>query len=492
MVFNKKDKMDSFITLLALIKKIGLSQRKHCDILAWGEVYGRLLHTNHTDVYRDDEFESLLVETYISRNGTPIPREDCNGELHIITSPLSTGGHTRLMERIIDSRAGGDVLLTRPVSGLGGRLFVSPKVKVWQSDNQFDLPELISIISRYGTVFLHITPDDLLASVAVAVAKTASCARVIFVNHADHIFSFGLYAADVVAEVSSYGFLVSECKRNVTSSFLGIPIDLSLLGPINQRPPHYPGKRFEIISAGSRLKYRPSPNYSLPSVVTMILKNVPTARVVIIGPSIFLDWWWWAVMLQFPQRLKILPPMPYQLYLDRTINADLYIDSIPMTGGTTIPEIRSRGIPVTGLTSSSCGYSPLDATRFPDIKELILAIQEYALTGAGPILELNNNGDTLNKTMLVHGRSSFEQRLNNIITGLSNAPPPDILRREIVHYYRNQWQQRGVVNFDYKSVCFLLKYPKPLQTPNIPLRLRLLVVSAIPNLLVRYLSRLFN
>jgi hypothetical protein len=184
--------------------------------------------------------------------------------------------------------------------------------------------------------------------------------------------------------------------------------------------------------------------------------------------------------------------MPYQLYLNSTVNADLYIDSTPMTGGTTIPEIRSRGIPVTGLTSSSCGYSPLDATRFPDIKELILAIQEYALTGAGPILEIYNNGDILKKTMLVHGRSSFEQRLNNIITGLSKAPPPDVLSREIVPYYRNQWQQRGVVNFDYKSVCFLLKYPKPFQTPNIPLRLRLLVVSAIPDLLVRYLIRLFK
>ena len=137
-MFNKQYKMDSFITLVALIKRIGLSQRIYRDILAWGEVYGRLLHTNNTDVYRDDEFENLLVETYLSRNGKPIPGESCNNELHIISSPFSTGGHTRLMERIIDSRACGDVLVTRPISGLGGRLFVNPKVKVWHSDNQLD------------------------------------------------------------------------------------------------------------------------------------------------------------------------------------------------------------------------------------------------------------------------------------------------------------------------------------------------------------------
>jgi hypothetical protein len=489
MLFIKKNKADLFVSLLALIKKIGLSQIKDYDILAWGEVYGRLLYTNHTGIYRDDEFENLLVETYLSQNGTPTQKENCAGELHIITSPLSTGGHTRLMERMIDSRTGADVLITRPVSGLGSRLFVSPKVKIWHTDGQFDLPELINIISRYKTVFLHINPDDLLASVAVAVAKKSSHSRVIFVNHADHIFSFGFYAADIVAEVSSYGFLVSECKRNVASSFLGIPINFSLLDQIDQLPIRIPSKRFEIMSAGSRLKYRPSRNHSLPNVAMMILKHVPTARIVVIGPSILLDSWWWTAMLRYPKRLKILRPMPYQLYLDRITKAHLYIDSTPMTGGTTIPEIRSRAIAVTGITSASCGYSPLDATRFTNTKELVHAIQEYSLTGAGPILEKNNNSDTLKRTVFVHGRTSFEQRLNNIVIGLSNALPPDALSRENINYYRDQWQQCGVVNFDYESVYFLLKYRQILQ---MPIRLSILVVSAIPKLLVRYLIRLLK
>ena len=339
-------------------------------------------------------------------------------------------------------------------------------------------------------MYLHITPDDLLASIAVAVAKKTSRARVIFVNHADHVFSFGFYAADVVAEVSTYGLLVSECKRNVSSSFLGIPLDMGLLGEITHLRPWLPGKRFEIMSVGSRLKYRPSRNHSFPKVVMLTLKNVPTARILVIGPSVLLDWWWWSAMLRFPQRLKVLPPIPYQLYLGRIAEAHLYIDSTPMTGGTTVPEIRSRGVPVTGLTSASSGYSPLDATRFPNINDLVLAIREYAWTGAGLILDKNNNKDTLERTLSVHGRASFEQRLNNIVGGLSNAAPAEVLSPKSIHYYRDQWRQRGVVNFDHKSVFFLLRYGQNYRASSIPICLRLLVVSTLPRLLVGYLSRL--
>jgi hypothetical protein len=492
MIFEKNRKTDSFISLIALIKRIGLSQKKYDDVLAWGEVYGGLLYTNHTGVYRDDDFEKLLVDTYKTQISKPAPTEISVGELHVITDPLSTGGHTRLMERMIASRSCGDILVTRPIRRLEDRLWVNSKVHLWHNADQFNISELISIVSKYKIVYLHITPNDLLASVAVAVAKKVNRARVIFVNHADHVFSFGFFAADVVAEVSAHGLLVSERKRNVPSSFLGIPIDTSLLAEISQPTASSPEKRFEIVSAGSRLKYRPSRNHSFPKVAMLVLKEAPKARIVVIGPSVLLDWWWWAAMLRYPLRLRVLPPMSYQLYLDRITKADLYIDSMPMTGGTTVPEIRSRGIPVTGLTSDSRGYSPLDATRFPDIKELILAIQEYALSGAGPILEMNNNDETLRRTMLVHGRTSFEQRLNNIVMGLSNAPPPDVLSRENINYYRDQWQQCGVVNFNYKSVYFTLTYRKSPQVPVIPIRLRLLVVSAIPNLLVRYLLRLFN
>jgi hypothetical protein len=492
MTFNKNRKTDSFIRLVALVKRIGLSQTKYEDVLAWGEVYGRLLYTNHTGIYRDDEFEKLLVETYETQIGTPTQTEIGAGELHVITNPLSTGGHTRLMEKVIASRSCGDILVTQPIPKLDDRLWVNSKVHVWHNADQFHMSELIRIISKYEIVYLHITPNDLLASAAVAIAKKANRTRVIFVNHADHVFSFGFYAADVVAEVSSYGLLVSEYKRNVSSSFLGIPIDMGSLAEISQPTTSLPGKRFEIMSAGSRLKYRPSRNHSFPKVAMLTLKAVPTARIVVIGPSVLLDWWWWPAMLRYPLRLKVLPPMPYQLYVDRIAGAQLYIDSTPMTGGTTVPEIRSKGVPVTGLTSASSGYSPLDATRFPNTTDLVLAIREYVWSGAGSILDKNNDKDTLEKTISVHGKASFEQRLNNIVLGLPNAPLTKVLSPKSIHYYRDQWRQRGVINFDHKSVFFLLQYSQTTRARGIPVCLRLLVASALPGLIVGYLGRLLK
>ena len=64
-----------------------------------GELYGRVLYTNYPDVYGDDECEKTLIARYLESNKLPVLTLPDKGDLHIISEPYSTGGHTSLLEK---------------------------------------------------------------------------------------------------------------------------------------------------------------------------------------------------------------------------------------------------------------------------------------------------------------------------------------------------------------------------------------------------------
>ena len=73
---------------------------------------------------------------------------------------------------------------------------------------------------------LHIHPNDVACAVAVRFAKRLHPAiEVCFINHADHVFSVGIGAADRVFEISTYGWGLRPMRgTEATSSFIGLPI----------------------------------------------------------------------------------------------------------------------------------------------------------------------------------------------------------------------------------------------------------------------------
>jgi hypothetical protein len=494
MPFNPvKRSIDSkFLTLISLVKKIGLSKTDFDDILAWGEVYGRLLYINHAGIYRDDDFEQKLISGIApAKKLAPANLP----ELHVISAPLSAGGHTRLMEKIIFLRKGGDVLVTRPLLSLKDKLRLPAETMVYQETSGFTLTQLIDIISSYKTVFLYISPDDLLASAAVGIAKQSASSRVIFVNHADHVFSFGFCNCDLVAEVSSYGFFLSTEKRNVRSSFVGIPVELDGLDQIefDGRGTKNKNKFFEIFSAGSGIKYRPGAAHSFAELAGSLLKEISTARITVVGPQVWTDWWWWMAKLKNPARLRILPSMPYDKYMSTLAHADIYLDSFPMTGGTALPEIRSKGIPVSGLLSGSFGYTPFDAAKFSDIDGLVLAVKDYAEGNQGEICLKNNCQNTISTSHSVHGFSALKDRLDGMVNNDFLFQPYDADTAFNIDFYKNQWRTDGVIRVDLGSLIFFLKSWAAGGKTIMPLLIGLLsfkqVFSLINSIFAKLISR---
>lgn len=453
-----KNKVEyKFAEFAAFIKKTGLSKVDTKDVVRWGEVYGHMLHTNHAGLYRDDDFEKLLVSRCINEYKLNFEQVKSLKELHIISEPLASGGHTRLMEKVIALRECSDVLITRPIADVESKLRLPCNTKIYQKKQGFDLEELIKILVKYKTIFLHINPDDLLTSVAVGVVKNLTGTQVIFVNHADHVFSFGFYCSDLVAEVSAYGFFLSQRKRAVCSSFLGIPLKLDEFRKIELNSDLREGRYFEILSAGSPLKYKPTAALSFSKLVTRLLKEIPAARVTIIGPQVWFNWWWWWVKLSNPFRLRILKSKSYDKYIATLAGADIYLDSFPMTGGTALPEVRSKGIPVSGLLCGSSGYTPFDALKFSNEDDMVNSLKDYSLGQGEVILKKNNNQNVIDAAFCVHGLVAIKHRLQAMVDHNAIFRSYDENTIFDMSFYRNQWRSAGVININYCLFVFFVK-----------------------------------
>jgi hypothetical protein len=432
------------------IKKIGLEKTSFQDSLDWGELYGRVLYTNYPNVYRDDDFEKRLISRYISEFplvGINTPK---NNELHIISEPYSTGGHTRLLEKILKVRGRGDVLVTRPLSSSKEVLNVIDDSDVYFSEKKYSVEEIINISSPYETIFLHIHPDDLTCSVAMGVIKEKTDSRIIFVNHADHIFSYGYYSSSVVAEMGPFGDKLKKVKRRGESTYLGLPFDIETFGVVEQ-PISSSG--ITILSGATSFKYKAAGGLSFEQLVEDILERVPNSKFIIIGPDITFRWR--KLLVKFKGRLRVVAKLPYEEYKQLLRKVDVYIDSFPLSGGTTVPEVRAKGIPVTGVLCGSYGYTPWDKTKYASNDELVSALKELNSNDVPDIIKRNNDELLIVECNEVHGFSHFENRLCNLV---SNGIAGDAHFTHEVNYsyFNTYWKQKKKLLLGKRSYLFLL------------------------------------
>jgi hypothetical protein len=458
---NKGSLSKNFNTLTALLKGIALKQALFEKALEWGEVYGRILYTNYCGIYQDDELEKTLIFKYINDNNlkaiSPEVFSSRNSELHVISEPYASGGHTRLLEKLVNIRGKGDVLITKGLRGIEGRLNFANNVKVIYDENDLNINEFISYGKKYSTIFLHIHPDDLLSAVAAGVLKEIYSVNVILVNHADHVFSFGFYASSLIAEVSLYGMSVTYNSRGKQSSFLGIPLNISEFHLIPEVRKIDDTKRLNIFSGATGFKYKPSESLSFPKLCRLILKEIPNAKITVIGPRLVKDKWWWRVKLFYWNRLNIIAKLPFDEYTKLVSAADIYIDSFPMSGGTALPEIRSKTIPVIGLSSGSSGYTPWDAVKLKSTGEIIDSLKGFAKSKGKQIIEANNNTGTINLSTYVHGKNEISERLDGMVNEKIIYKEYADLAGFDVNFYHRQWLINNKVEIGKKVYSFVVK-----------------------------------
>ena len=416
------------------------------------EAYGSIMMLNHLGVYQDDEVEKDLVDRLRSNfeDHQDIADAGQSEICYVVTELLNTGGHSKLLMSYARVLGKGDLFVLRkfePGSLRDPDLFDSVV------HENVEARDLVVRLSKYRKVVLLVHPNDIIAISASAVAKILFGTQIIFVNHADHLFCYGLNIADLVCEVSFFGLELNQTFRKTNSVYVGIPVDLEnldfLLRPVGV-------KNYHFLSVGANIKYEPYASHSFPAMVDFIMKNNNNVRFTLVGPQFF-DFWWMKLRFKYPRRLNLRKRVPYNLYKDLFLDADLYIDSFPMTGGTALPEARSFGVPVTGLLTGCSGYSPTDHLKSDSLSSLCESLSGF-LGGSGALHEANNSTTFLHEMMEFHSFKCFELRLQNMNL-VEDVQIPDFSKSVNIDYFEKLWKKKSRFDFNIKNIFQALILP---------------------------------
>lgn len=404
----------------ALLELIKISIKDGSDFdeaIALSVLYGTLASTKRNRIYDGGDVESIFIERF-ERTFVTIDTNPVNETIHVVSQTYSYGGHTKLMEQLAcmeDNKS--DVLITQndrvgyaEGSGLFGEIFNLSKL-----NNKDKLLEMIKILSRYKRVVLHIFPADFIEAVAARYLKQNSSTQVFFVNHADHVFSFGRTAAHCVLQVSAFGeSLTRRYDENILSSFIGIPINSNEEINFNLASQ----KARTLLTVGSGWKYKPGLGFSLPKLLGKILANDKKVKLMVIGVHPIKDYWWWKIKLLHPKRVSIRRPLSYKEYSEYRLGCSMIIDSYPVTGGTAFPEAILSGKLAFGFSGQMCGYSPADKLRKAPFEEVIRILNN-------PQRYVEELKCVISELKMVHGIDNVKKRYISSMQG--NMQPNPLL-----------------------------------------------------------------
>lgn len=423
--------------LISLVEELELESS--LDLAA---LIGGLLFHNEIPIFDLTRVENYLAEKTLKEIDFKV-NTVCSKDkvLFVVTEPYMTGGHTRLMENLglmLDKKS--DLLITRSsCNSVRERLALvfseinEISINSKKSNSDY-IVNLVCEISKYENIILNIHPEDIFTVIACAVVKSFNKnLKVFFVNHADHVFSYGATVADVWFEISLYGHSLDEL-RNLKGkrSFIGIPINKAESEFF--RNIKYPtlDNVVNCTTAGSAIKYKPSNGHSIIPLIKKMLKTNTSLNVNVIGANLITNYWWWWPKIQFFNKLKINRTLPYLDYIDVTKNADLYIDSHPMPGGTAFVEQFIQGNPCVGLRSGFFGYTPLEIIKKDNIDQV------FDLLLNPPSMDEINEIQKL--IFEVHGFSQVKKRFRDAIYngGTHSNPMSKFIESNELRYFKSK------------------------------------------------------
>lgn len=380
---------------------------------------------NHIGRYADPKLESYLISRVARRIGT-IPRPGARRceTLHILSRPYSTGGHTRVVERFAayPSLGKSAVLVTRghDTESLTGLEKVG--VEIWTLDRRQEavrqIKEIAGAVLAAGTVILHIHPDDIRTTVAVGAARTIrEDLTVALYNHADHNFSYGFSVVDKVLEVSWLGWLRAEQRGTAGKrAFVGVP----LAEPAPRSAPRTTPGKVVIGSVGAARKYVPDETASFFTILERLLA-IPGVVLEVVGVDETSSRAWADHRGRYGSRLRLTPSVPAWDLAHVLSGWDVYLDSVPVPGGTAFPQGFSACGVALALQSPIGGFTPADCLRSETVDEIVEVAREYC---EDPERCRERFNGVRSQTIAFHSDAATEMRLGQALSPGSGDPPP--------------------------------------------------------------------
>ncbi|MBD2766430.1 hypothetical protein IC235_00820 [Hymenobacter sp. BT664] len=335
----------------------------------------------HPGIYADPELERKLLDISWAMFGgrenilflssfpkfaLPIPTNK-RRVLHVASSVSHIGGHTRLINNLVkkDTSSCHSLVLTRQkgnivpewlvesIESSGGVVYCVP-----QEPPCINASLLRHIAEKYADiVFLHIHPDDATPLVALAANPVKP---LVFVNHADHVFSLGTGLVNTVACIRPWAAEFSLNRRMAEKiNLLPIPLEFRAEdAPSREEARHTLGIADEsvvILTVASAYKLIPDGKYNYFKIIKKLVDENKNVLVKIIG-----------VMPKDSQVIGCIPDSRIELLgvVESPIlyykAADIYLDSMPYPSFTSLLEAVYYGAyPV-------LQYAPADKLKIAD------------------------------------------------------------------------------------------------------------------------------
>ena len=393
------------------------------------------------------DIERVLIEKVIETNDMSFEDEACEEALFIISEGYAIGGHTRLMENLsqmIPSKPA--VLVTRPTEQSVITRFERYFEKIitcFKDKNNDYINSLAKEIVKYKKVVLNTHPDDLHTIIACGIAKKLNKnLKIYFVNHADHIATYGVTVSDVWYEISLCGQQLDKHRGILPEtqiSFLGIPINKPKSNFLEKVNYNYNPDGNRFLTAASSNKYEPEDNATIIPLLDEILIMNSNNEVSIISSGIEINPLFKKLKQKYPNRIKFYPSLPYDDYIKLSEDTDFYVDSYPMPGGTAFVEQFLNGKPCIGLQTKFYGYTPLELVKRNTVDE---ALELLTTSPSDSFLnELNS------KIFEVHGFDKVKERF------LSNLYDDVLFENPMNEYiYFNKTKKSKKINFSLRTI----------------------------------------
>ena len=410
-------------------------------------VYGDFRWMNHDGVYQDNELETLLQQKVMQSKGYLSPNffEICTGTILVASELYSNGGHSAVVMnwmRMFREKDDHKLLITRTVTSKVKKTLDREGVSyhLCINDGVSLINEILQHTVNAERIVLHIHPSDIVSAVAARILTQAG-KNVIFYNHADHVFSYGISSATTVCEVSSYGMALNKrTGRAKNSRYLGIPVNFCE----NQSDINLGRARGRtILSCGEPTKYAPS-NVFFGEFIDCLLLQEPNATILLVGPT-GEEPWWDGHVSRWGDSVQFLGTLEHDKYMEVIELADVYVDSFPITGGTAFPEALLNGKLVVGLQNPIQGYSPADELRVENVYQLAERVINLLMRDSACVSHV---AKVRKQAKSIHSISRFRERVIGIYA--DNADKEQMSAVAIDTYWIEiNWLERERINYPF-------------------------------------------
>jgi hypothetical protein len=405
---------------------------------AWGR---------HPGIFHSPSLERLLIEIGSSAGGLgqPVaaPLGDPSRVLHVMTAALAVGGHTRLARRWIewdDGRLHAVALtgqlgpiptdLAEAARGTGGQV-----VDISSNDPIQSALRLRELAAGYDSVVLHIHPHDVVPVLAFA---GSGAPPVIFLNHADHVFWIGGAVSNVVANLRPAGERLALTRRGVAperSALVPLPLpppQRSLTKEAARQELGLSGRGLVGLTIASSYKFKAQGQLGFLDFAVPVVDQFPSLTWLVVGPVE--DRVWSRARRATQNRLRALGPRTQvDVFYEA---ADLYVDSYPLGGLTSVLEATSYGVPAVGYCpyEGSARHFCIDdpafegeAVRAADHKTFL---RELSRLVVDPRAREEAGRRAAKAVMAAHGGPSWLRRVESAYQQAASTPGPTLAANE--------------------------------------------------------------